>query len=85
MKKIDEHIEAISISISKIDSTLAVQAEQLKSHIKRTEMLEARVKPLEDVAIAMKGFLKALTYLGIIATLLKILPHTLEKVATWLH
>ena len=44
--KIEIKIDKLDERLDKIDVTLAAQHESLKSHMKRTELLEAQVKPL---------------------------------------
>lgn len=81
----ENHIEKISSAIVRIDATLTSQAEQLKTHIKRTELLENRFKPIEDIAIAIKGFLKVIAIVGVIATTVEVTIHVTKAVALWLH
>lgn len=67
----NDKLDHILKDVGEINTTLAVQAEQLKEHIRRTELLEARVQPLEAVVVTLKGFLKVLTVLAVISTIVQ--------------
>lgn len=54
--KLDKKLESIDSHLSDIDIKLAVQSEQLGEHMRRTELLEERVAPLEDAFKEFKGF-----------------------------
>lgn len=45
--KIEVKIDKLDDRLDKIDVTLAAQHESLKLHMKRSDMLEASIKPLE--------------------------------------
>ena len=47
-KEILHKIDSLDKNVDEINVTLAVQAEQLKIHIKRTEMLETELKPIQQ-------------------------------------
>jgi endonuclease III len=61
--------------ISDINATLAAQHETLKEHIRRTELLEERLEPIEKQVTLVTGGMKALR--GIVA-LVTILAAVLE-------
>ncbi len=48
LNKVGDDIEEIKVNVAKQEVTLSHQAESLDEHIKRTELLESRVKPLEE-------------------------------------
>lgn len=67
--------------LDSIDVTLAKQHISLENHIKRTELLEHRMEPVEKHVIAINGFFKILGIVGTIVAiavgifqLLQILP-----------
>lgn len=70
-----EKIDYIVQEIGGINKTLEVQAKQLEIHIKRTELLENRLSPIEDHVKFTQGLVKLSVYLaaigGFILTLLK--------------
>jgi len=80
---VEEHIsrfegklDQIHEQITLVNVTLAVQAEQLTNHIRRTEIAEKRldeieseVKPIQKHVLHVEGAIKLL---GIVATLLGI-------------
>lgn len=68
--RIEDKIDGIHDKISAIDTTLAAQHESLKHHIKRTDMLEAELKPIRKHVDMVSGALK---FIGIIAALVAII------------
>lgn len=63
-----KRLEEISDRLHAIDKTLVVNTALLAEHIKRTELLEARVKPLERSSYMLAGAVAvigaALTFLA---------------------
>ena len=55
--------------LNSIDKTLAGQHETLKEHIRRTEILEHRVEPLERSSNMLEGAMKFIALTGILATM----------------
>lgn len=47
VKELFNKLESIDKNVDQINITLAVQAEQLRTHIHRTELLEEALKPLQ--------------------------------------
>jgi len=76
-KRIEDKLENIDGRLDKIDIHLAVYNEQLKEHIRRTNILETKVEPIERHVIALQGLAKALglasVALGVALSLLKLL------------
>lgn len=60
--KINDHL-------SKIDTTLAAQHENLKDHIRRTELLEEQIKPVNEHIHELKGVIKFFKFIGIMAAI----------------
>ena len=56
-----ERLIRIEDKISSIDSTLLLQHESLKEHIRRTDLLEQRVIPVEKTLTMFIGVFKFLT------------------------
>lgn len=78
-----EKLEKLTTDVGEINTTLALNTAALEEHMRRTEHLESRVKPLETHAAVFTGLLKAgamigagtATILGILATILKLAGH----------
>jgi len=77
--KLEAKIDKISKEISKINITLAKQHVTLDEHIKRTELLEKRVKPIEDIITAIHTSSKLTSYvmglIGFLASLAEIIRY----------
>lgn len=67
LERIENKIDKLADRISSIDSTLAAQHEQLKVHIKRTDILEQQVVPLVKSQVITKSDIAKL--IGIIAAI----------------
>jgi hypothetical protein len=72
-----DKIDYIVENIGAINKTLEFQSQQLQEHIKRTQMLEARLEPIEDHVKFIQGLFKIVVYLapvcGALAGLLRLL------------
>lgn len=70
-----DKIEYIAEQLGGINKTLEIQAKQLEVHIRRTELLEGRLSPIEDHVKFIQGLVKLSMYLGamggFVITLLK--------------
>lgn len=77
VKELFNKLESIDHNVDQINITLAVQAEQLKEHIKRTNLLEEEMKPVRahvgrvNTLLLLLGGIFAL--IGAIEGVLKIL------------
>lgn len=67
--RIENKIDVMGDKISSIDSTLAAQHESLKYHIKRTDMLESNIVPLQKHVNMIHGVLKLLGVAALLATI----------------
>jgi len=76
--KLDTKLDKIVDRLGSVDVTLAQQHESLKTHIRRTELLEEAVAPIEKHVDMMSGALKLVGILGLIAGILEGLSITLE-------
>lgn len=63
----DDKLDHILQKIGSIDKTLEFQAGQLEEHIKRTEILENRVIPIEDHVKFIRGLMRLAMYLATIS------------------
>lgn len=70
MSTIKERLERIESKLNNIDVTLAVNTEQLKEHIRRTNLLETKLEPVEMHVARVDG---ALRFLGVVSLLLGII------------
>ena len=64
--KLDSKIDKLDERLDSIDKTLVRQEEQLAYHIKRTNLLEADLKPVKRHVAHIEGVFK---FLGIMATI----------------
>ena len=70
--KIDDKIDKLHERIDSVDKTLIQQHEQLTYHIKRTDILESRVAPVEKYATMLSGAMKfAAALAAIVGALIK--------------
>ncbi len=67
LDRIEEKLDTTNQHLASIDTTLAVQAEQLKEHIKRTALLEQELKPIKKHVDMVSGAMKLITILGVLA------------------
>jgi archaellum component FlaC len=58
LERIESKLDATNSHLSSIDVTLASQHESLKYHIKRTELLEAELKPIKKHVDMVAGAFK---------------------------
>lgn len=56
--RVNDKLDKLFSKISDIDVTLASQHESLLNHMRRTELLEEKVEPLEKNMLMMSGALK---------------------------
>lgn len=73
LNKIEKKVDNIDERIDSIDTHMAVYNQELKDHIRRTELLEEAVKPIQDHVSKVSGALKLLASTGIILTIIKVL------------
>lgn len=62
----ENKLDYIVEKIGSIDKTLEFQAIQLKEHIKRTNILEERITPIEDHVKFIRKLMSAITWLATI-------------------
>lgn len=66
LTRIEDKIDKLGERLGSIDSTLASQHEQLVYHIKRTDLLETTLKPIERHVMMVHGALKLLGILALV-------------------
>ncbi len=69
LNRISDSQELVKKDISEINVTLAKQEVSLADHIRRTEILEAELKPLKKHDAYFVGCLKLIGVLGTLATI----------------
>ena len=70
MDRLHNKVDKLDEKLDAIDTHLAVYNEQLKIHIKRTELLEADVAPIKEHVIQLNSAIKVVTYIiGISGTI----------------
>lgn len=72
LNRIEDKIDNLNDKVGSIDRTLAEQHISLKEHIKRTNLLEAEIKPLKVQVNKAQGALMALTIISILVTIVKV-------------
>ncbi len=77
LSRIEAKVDSVVDRLGNIDKTLAAQHVSLKQHMRRSDALEAQVKPMQEHVMAVNGAVKALTWVGSIITLLATLAGTL--------
>ncbi len=73
LERIESKIDKLDSRIDTIDITLAGQHVSLKTHIKRSDLLEAKMEPVEKHVAMVNGALKLLSLSVIIFELYKAL------------
>ncbi len=77
--RIEDKLDKISERLNSIDITLTSQHESLKDHMRRTELLEIRIDPIEKViykragSIATGGYIASV--IGLIAAIVEIIHY----------
>lgn len=68
--RIENKIDKITERISSIDGTLIAQHVSLADHIRRTELLEAQLKPVERHVVMVHGAFKLIGILALLGGIL---------------
>lgn len=71
-KRIEDKIDKISDDISDVKVTLVRNTISLEEHVKRTNMLEAKVDPIEKDIYMAKGAIAFIGLLAIVATIIAV-------------
>lgn len=65
--RIEDKIDHVVERLSSIDSTLSAQHVSLKEHIRRTDLLESQVKPIEKHVTMVHGAIKLVGLVALLA------------------
>lgn len=65
LDRIDAKIDDVHENITQIKVTLAAQHESLKTHIRRTDLLEKKLEPLEKHVTMVQGSIKLIGFVAI--------------------
>lgn len=71
LKRFEFKIDRIDQRMNSVDITLAKQSEILDIHVKRTNILEDSLKPIQRHVAMVDGAIKFLGLLGIIAAIIE--------------
>lgn len=67
--RIEDKVDSIKDTLGEINVTIAAQHESLKAHMARTDALEAIVIPLNRESYMVRGVLKAVGVLALMAAI----------------
>ena len=73
--RIEAKLDSIQKDIGQINATLAAQHIEIKEHIRRTELLESRVEPIETQLTRLGGAFWALSGLAALAGIINAVFH----------
>ena len=71
-RRLEDKLDKITDKISNIDVTLAEQAKDLKEHMRRTDLLEKKIMPIEKHVIMVNGVLKFFGVLAVFASIIEV-------------
>lgn len=66
MDRVLDKLDKMDEKIDGIDKTLVRNTASLEEHMRRTELLEAAIKPVQEHVVMVKGVGKAIGYLGVL-------------------
>lgn len=69
--RLEEKLDGLDKRLDDMTQTLIVNTEQLKYHIKRTDLLEEQVKPIADHVVFIRVALKWVGVIAVIAGIAK--------------
>lgn len=82
LEMLDSRIDNIDVTLARIDVTLEKQSDQLAYHIKRTDLLESKIEPVDRHVKIVNGIMIAvgvifsvifgLSQMGVLSSLIKI-------------
>ena len=73
LDRIEAKVDKVDQRLDKVDTHMAVYNQELKDHIRRTELLEDAVKPIQEHVHKVTGALKVIASTGIILSIIKVL------------
>lgn len=81
LDRIEGKLDKISTRMGNIDVTLAAQHVSLKEHMRRSDLLEAKLQPIERQKYMIDGMLKLVGMLAVIVGI----AEGIAAVLTYLH
>lgn len=66
LTEIAHKLDNLDTRLDNVDKHMAVYNEQLKEHIRRTNVLEEEFRPVRDHVIGLRGTTKSLGMLGVV-------------------
>ena len=78
LEMLDKKIDEIKQDISEIKTHLAVYNEQLKIHIKRSDLLEEKLQPIENHVVMVHGIMKFIGLMAVIVAIIESISHILR-------
>lgn len=73
MSKVDEKLDKLQIDVTEIKTHLAVYNSQLEIHIKRSELLEQKLEPVEKHVNMVSGAIKLIGILAMLAAIIEVI------------
>ena len=77
LKAIDAKVDKLDERLDDVDKTLIRQHASLEEHIRRTDLLEKKLEPVEDHVKQVQGGVKLIGFLslglGVVVTIMKLL------------
>ena len=73
LERVENKIDVVVAHISDIKATLAVNTESLAYHIKRTDLLEKKLEPVEVHVQRVSGVFKFIGLLASVAAIVEVL------------
>lgn len=71
-KRLEDKVDKIADNISEINVTLAKQSVILDEHVKRSNLLEAKMVPLEKHVTMVNGVLKFFGLIAVFASIIEV-------------
>ncbi len=76
---VDDKLNYVVEQIGGINKTLEFQSKQLETHIKRTELLENRISPIEDHVKFIQWLVRITVYLSTVGGLVVAILELMRK------
>ncbi len=78
-RKIIKDMEFVKKSLANIDKTLALQHQSLEIHIKRSDLLEQKLQPVEEHVASVKTVLRIMGWIGASGIVAVIVQYILSR------
>lgn len=73
LMRIEEKVDQVSEKIGEINSTLSAQHVSLKEHIRRTNILEKKIEPIEKHVNMVSGIVKLIMIVSALAAIVAVM------------